>query len=50
MAGPRIEDENAIAFSILRQLYLQNKKNDREYSKNYRDVAYLDERAYPSVR
>ena len=50
MSRPRILEEDGISFSRLRQLYLPNKKKDREYSKDFHDVVYFDQRAYPPVR
>jgi UDP-glucuronate decarboxylase len=42
--------DDGISFQRLRELYLPNKKRDREYSKDFRDVTYLDQRAYPSIK
>src|SRR5271155_3937658 len=47
MSSPRILEEDGISFSRLQQLYLPDKEKDTEYTKDHREVTYLD---YPSIR
>src|SRR5271155_2638476 len=47
MSSPRILEDDGIAFSRLQQLYLPDKKKDREYIKDHREITYLD---YPSIQ
>ena len=50
MSRPKLQDDDGIPFAQLRQLYLPNRKYDRQYSGDLRDVTYLEQRTYPSVR
>jgi hypothetical protein len=50
MSRPRSMIEDGVSFSQLRQLYLPDRKTDREYSEDNRDITYLDDRRYPAVR
>ena len=50
MSRPRHSEDDGITLSQSRQLYMPNKKKDREYSQDYREVTFLDGNPYPSIR
>lgn len=50
MSRPKLQEDDGIPFSRLRKLYLPNERRDRQYSGDLRDITYLEQRTYPSVR
>src|SRR5579862_3963128 len=50
MSRPRFVEDDGIPFARLRQLYLPTKKRDREYSSDFKDIIYLEDRTFPPVR